>query len=82
MWSGSRVIRNANWKLFYDGMSPTFLYQVGRDADERWNRIQDKPEIVGLLDARMESLRPLLPKVKEQDDQTIEQLEQLGYIDP
>ena len=63
-------------------MSPTFLYQVGRDADERWNRIQDKPEIVGLLDARMESLRPLLPKVKEQDDQTIEQLEHLGYIEP
>ena len=82
MWSGSRVIRNANWKLYYDGMSPTFLYQVGRDADERWNRIQDKPEIVGLLDARMESLRPLLPKVKEQDDQTIEQLEHLGYIEP
>jgi arylsulfatase A-like enzyme len=82
MWSGSRVIRNADWKLFYDGMSPAFLYQVGRDADERWNRIRDKPEIVDLLDARMESLRPLLARVKAQDDQTIEQLEQLGYIEP
>jgi len=81
MWSGSRVIRNASWKLFYDGASPVFLYQVGRDADERWNRLQDKPEIVERLEARMESLRPLLAKVKEQDDQTIEQLEDLGYIE-
>ena len=63
-------------------MSPSFLYQVGRDAEERWNRIRDKPEIVELLGARMQALRPLLATVQEQDDQTIEQLEHLGYIEP
>jgi arylsulfatase A-like enzyme len=82
MWSGSQVIRNAEWKLFFEGAEPTYLYQVGRDSDERWNRIGDEPEIAKLLEARMAPLRSISAKVRQQDEETIEQLENLGYIEP
>jgi len=82
MWSGSRVIRNSEWKLFFEDPSPTYLYQVDRDSHERWNRIGDEPEIAGLLEARMEPFRKISATIRAQDDQTIEQLESLGYIDP
>ena len=81
MWGRKSVIRDHEWKLSFENGSPAALHQLQRDKEERWNRLEDEPEVVDRLRGGMERFRAISMQVQLQDEQTIRELESLGYIE-
>jgi choline-sulfatase len=78
MWAGQVAVRDGSWKLILERGAPSRLYDVARDPEERWNRLQDRRETAERLAARAE---PFVAMRRAIDAEKIERaLKKIGYI--
>lgn len=77
-----RALYQADWKLILRGEQPEALYQIADDPAELHDRLADHPaQAQALMQAAQMPLSAFESDTVEQDEQILEHLRMLGYID-
>ncbi len=77
-----RAVVQDGWKLILRGEAPEALYDLDRDPAEADNRLATEPERARVLQAAAAPAEPIVDaETAEHDEQVLEHLRMLGYID-